>query len=260
MIGTDQYAYASRLRRVDPIPKLCLTAVGTVICLACDSVWVGAFTLLFLSVLSVWLGGTRPGVLVRFFRVPLFFLVVGCVTILVERYPPGTPMLASIRVGGSLWGLSPGSLYRGARLFFKAMGAIACMYFLALNTPMTDLSMALERLHVPKLFVELMELIYRFIFVLTETMGRIRVAQESRLGYVGFRRSIESMGGLCSMVFLRAWRKGDRIFSALESRGYTGSLTTLNDAYESGKGLYLAAAGTAALQLGVFWLERGAGL
>ena len=40
------------------------------------------------------------------------------------------------------------------------------MYFLSLNTPVTDLTMALERLHVPRLLVELMELIYRFIFVI----------------------------------------------------------------------------------------------
>lgn len=63
------------------------------------------------------------------------------------------------------------------------------MYFLALNTPVTDVTMALERMHVPHLLVELMELIYRFIFVLTETASRIRLAQESRLGYQGLRRS-----------------------------------------------------------------------
>ena len=81
-----------------------------------------------------------------------------------------------------------------------------------------------------------MELIYRFIFVLTETASRIRLAQESRLGYQGLRRSLSSLGTLASMVFLRAWRKADRVYTALESRGYSGSLVTLSGGYRGGRG------------------------
>ena len=256
MMGTDRYAYASRLRKKEPIPKLCAAAVATVVCLCCNSIAVGICTVLLMSLLSIALGGTKPKVLLRFFRIPLVFLLLGCLTILVERQPLGTSMLLAVRVGGSLWGLTPGSLWLGGRIFCKAMGVIACMYFLALNTPMTDLTLALEQLHIPKLFVELMELIYRFIFVLTEALDRIRTAQESRLGYVGFRRSMESAGTLCSMVFLRAWRKGDRVYSALESRGYTGSLDTLPADYEGGHFLYAWAAGAVAIQLITFFVER----
>lgn len=256
-MGTDRWAYQSRLRRVEPIPKIALSAAAAVVCLCCGSTLVGLFTLLAMAALSAALGGVRPRVLLHFFKVPLLFLVIGTLTILVGAYPPGTPLLLGVRVGGSLWGLSSASLALGARIFCKAMGVISAMYFLALNTPMTDLTLALERLHAPKLFVELMELIYRFIFVLTETMGRIRVAQASRLGYVGFRRSMGSAGTLCSMVFLRAWRKGDRVYAALESRGYTGRLDTLPTAYEAGGRFYLLAGLVAAAQLGVFLLERG---
>ena len=130
------------------------------------------------------------------------------------------------------------------------------MYFLSLNTPVTDLTMALEKLHVPKLLVELMELIYRFIFVLAETAANIRLAQESRLGYQGFRRSVNSLGTLSSMVFLQAWRKGQSIYTALESRGYTGSLTTLAGDYTPGLWLLPLTAGVAGGQLLVFCLER----
>ncbi|MEG1878082.1 MAG: cobalt ECF transporter T component CbiQ [Pseudoflavonifractor sp.] len=259
MIGTDRYAYLSRLRRTAPIPKLCLAFAPMLICIGCSSVAVGLATLLVMSAATLWLGGLRFGVLLHFFRVPLAFLALGCLTILVEAVPAGTPMLLALPVGGSLWGISPGGLWRGLRIFAGAMGAISCMYFLALNTPMTDLTLALEKLHVPKLFVELMELIYRFVFVLTEEMHRIRVAQDSRLGYRSMGQSFSSVGTLCSMVFLRAWRRGDRVYSALESRGYTGSLTTLSATYTPGRGLYGLALGVAALQIAVFYLERAVG-
>ena len=92
--------------------------------------------------------------------------------------------------------------------------------------------------------------------VARDTAPSISSAQASRLGYRGFRRSISSLGLPDSMVFLRAWKKGDRIYTALESRGYTGSLVTLAAMYRPGRGLYPLAAIAAAGQLAVFWLER----
>ena len=101
-----------------------------------------------------------------------------------------------------------------------------------------------------------MELIYRFIFVLMDTAGRIRVAQESRLGYGSFRKSLDHMGDLVSLVFLRAWRKGDKVYTALESRGYDGSLSTLSAAYTGGGRVYAWGAAAAALQVVTLLLER----
>lgn len=178
------------------------------------------------------------------------------VTILINSYPQGAPVLLAVPVGERLWGFDGAALLRAGRLFCKALGAVGAMYFLALNTPMTDVTMALERLHVPHLMVELMELIYRFIFVLTETASRIRLAQESRLGYQGLRRSLSSLGTLASMVFLRAWRKADRVYTALESRGYSGSLVTLSGDYARGAWLYPLTAAVAAVQLAAWYFER----
>ena len=229
-MGTDRYAYQSRLRRISPMPKLLLTGSALVLCLLCDSVTVGLVTLLGMWGLVTALGGLSPRVFLRFLCVPMAFLAIGCVTILINSYPQGAPVLLAVPVGA--------------------------MYFLALNTPVTDVTMALERLHVPHLLVELMELIYRFIFVLTETASRIRLAQESRLGYQGVRRSLSSLGTLASMVFLRAWRKADRVYTALESRGYSGSLVTLSGGYARGAWLYPLTAAVAAVQLTAWYLER----
>ncbi|MGE4353865.1 MAG: cobalt ECF transporter T component CbiQ [Oscillospiraceae bacterium] len=256
-MGTDRYAYLSRLRRTDPIPKFWLSISALLVCLFCESISVGVFTLVFLSALSVFLGGQRPGVVLRFLKIPVVFLVIGCITIVFRPISGEDGALFSVRLFSRwLWGVTPDYLYMGAMVLFKAMGTISAMYFLSLNTPMTDLIAALERLHMPRLMIELMELIYRFIFVLSEAAERIHTAQESRLGYTGFKHGINSLGVLASMVFLRAWKRGDRVWSALESRGYTGSLKTLPQIYEKGNRLYAFAVGIALLQLAVLLLER----
>lgn len=255
-MGTDRYAYQSKLRRVSPMPKLLLTAVSLLLCLCCDSIAVGLATLVGMGLLTRLLGGLSLRVYLHFLKIPLAFLLIGSITVLFHSYPAGTAVLAAVPVGSRLWGFDAAALQQASTLFCKAMGAVACMYFLTLNTPVTDVTMALEKLHVPRLLVELMELIYRFIFVLAETAANIRIAQESRLGYQGLRRSISSLGTLISMVFLRAWRKADRVYTALESRGYANHLTTLSSGYRPGRWLYPVTAGVALGQLLVFCLER----
>ena len=59
-MGTDRYAYQSRMRRVSPMPKLLLTAVSLVLCLCCDSIAVGLATLVGMGVLTWLLGGLSP--------------------------------------------------------------------------------------------------------------------------------------------------------------------------------------------------------
>ena len=254
-MGTDRYAYLSRLRGMDPIPKIFLSMAALLVCLFCESITVGIFTMVVLSAFTVLIGGQKVRVVLHFMKVPLVFLVIGCLTIIFR--PIGEEeALWAVHLLGYRWGITEAYLRLGLMVFCKAMGTISAMYFLSLNTPMTDLTMALERLRVPKLFVELMELIYRFIFVLADAAGRIRTAQESRLGYLTVRQGMHSLGTLVSMVFIRSLKQGNRVYAALESRGYTGSLTTLPGQYSPGRWLYGLGLATAAAQLLVLYLER----
>ena len=94
-MGTDRYAYQSRLRRVSPLPKLLLTVVALVICLCCDSVAVGIATLILMGVLITALGGLSPGVYLHFLKVPLIFLVIGTLT-----PPVGVCLFVSSSISG----------------------------------------------------------------------------------------------------------------------------------------------------------------
>ena len=255
-MGTDRWAYRSRLRRVDPLPKLVFSLAVLAVCLCCGSWPVGLATALAMGALTAGLGGLPRGVYLRFLKIPLAFLAVGCATMLVRAYPAGTPLIAALPLGGRLWGFDGAALAGAGQVFCTALGCVGAMYFLALSTPVTDLTLCLGRLHVPRLLVELMELIYRFIFVLSDTAASIRTAQASRLGYRGARRSLNSLGLLASQVFLRAWKRADRLYAALESRGYTGSLNTLPGDYAPGRGLYPLALAVAAGQLAILFVER----
>ena len=257
MIGTDRYSYLSRLKDVDPTAKLAASFVSIVLCLGTGGMLASIVAIFTFAALLSWKGGTKAADFFRLLRVPFWFLVVGAVTVVLARFPNRDGVLWGVAVGGSVYGVSAGSLLVGVRLVVRALGCVASVYFTVLSTPVTDLLLALKRLHVPKLLLTLMELIYRFIFVLTETAQRMHIAQQARLGYGSLRQSFHSFGTLLAMVFIRAYRRADRIYVSLEARGYEGEVQTLPPHYRSGRTVYLWCLGLTCVQLAVCLLERG---
>lgn len=237
-MGTDRCAYRSRLRNVDPVPKVVFALMTMPICLASSQVLVGVVSFVVLSLCNLWMGGQKARDLLGYLKVPVSFLLVGCLTIVLRPVGEQEALWSVLLLGRFRWGITQEYLYQGLLVMTKAVGSISAMYFLSMNTPMTDLTMGLERMRVPKLLVELMELVYRFIFILAEEAKSIRIAQESRLGYYGLKGSVRALGELASTLFHRALKRGERVYVALESRGYTGTLTTLPDQYRSGTWLY----------------------
>lgn len=232
MIGTEKYAYSSKLRNTDPITKILITVGIMFLCIILNNIYVSLVTLVSMSVINIKMGGHDVKDLWKMFRIPMGFIFLGVVTIIVGKYAPDTELIAGVSIGGSLYGISSAGLIQALNIFTKAMGVIGSVYFLVMNTPMTDINLALGRMHVPTLFVELMELVYRFIFILTETAENIKVAQNSRLGYIDIRTSYKSTGDLVSRLFISSYKKADHIYNALESRGYDGEIKTLGSEYE----------------------------
>ena len=94
---------------------------------------------------------------------------------------------------------------------------------------MTDILEVLRKLHVPALLIELMLLIYRFIFVLLETASAITTAQKSRLGNRNYRTKVRAFGSMGSALFIRAFRRANALYDAMESRCYDGTIRVLSE-------------------------------
>ena len=122
---------------------------------------------------------------------------------------------------------SRASVLWGGLLCVRALAAVTCLYFLSLNTTMTDILGVLAKLHLPPLVIELMMLVYRFIFVLLETASAIMVSQESRLGNRTVGAGIRAFGGMTASLFILALRKSGALYDAMESRCYDGRIRVL---------------------------------
>ena len=82
-------------------------------------------------------------------------------------------------------------------------------------------------MHMPRLLIELMMLIYRFVFILLHTASAIMTAQEARLGNRDYRTQLRAFGKMLTALFFISLRKANALYDAMEARGYDGTINVL---------------------------------
>jgi cobalt/nickel transport system permease protein len=224
----DRYAYTNRMRSLDPAQKGGLALLVITLCLLLNRPLVGIVAVGWVWVITTQWAGIPGRVFGRLLLVEGSFLVLAVVGVALSvstTPPPATTWQWNI---GPLWvSSSTAALEHAALLVSRALGSAAAMNFLALTTPLVDIVELLRRLRVPALLIDLMVIIYRFIFILLERREHMYIAQQSRLGYSTRWNAMKSTALLGSRLFVEAYRHSQRMQVALESRGYDGTLRVL---------------------------------
>lgn len=118
------------------------------------------------------------------------------------------------------WGISSESLALALRVGLRAIVATGAMFLLLELNPIYLLCSELRRMGLPRLFVDLIELSYRYINLLLETGEQILQAQRCRLGYRGIKAKIEHSGLLFAQSFVLAHSEAEAMYEGLLSRQY----------------------------------------
>ena len=228
MIAIDKLCYNSRLRYENAGEKSAFAVITLCICVMSRSIAVASVVLAVTGILTVKKGGVPVFRYLKFLTIPLAFLLLSTLAILfhIKREPLD---LFAIPLGG--WYLTAGtdSFFYAVQLVFTALAAVSCLYFLSFTTPMPDILEVLKKLHCPALLMELMLLIYRFIFILLDTADAISTSQSCRLGNRNYRTALKSFGLLGSALMIRAVQRSGRLYDAMEARCYDGRIQVLSE-------------------------------
>jgi cobalt/nickel transport system permease protein len=147
---------------------------------------------------------------------------------------PGKPAFAIPLGGWTLVATEPG-LIRFGSIVARSWVAVQMAILLTATTRFPDLMHALRHLHVPQLIVAIVGFMYRYLEVLSDEVARLLRARESRSagipgqksgGTIGWRAQVA--GNMAGQLFLRSYERSDRIFAAMQARGYTGEFLTIN--------------------------------
>jgi cobalt/nickel transport system permease protein len=233
MLKIDGFAYTNRLRQVHPLEKAAFAFITMFLCLGFSLPVISCIVILLMAFATVGLARIPVIVYIKLMLLPFLFLLIGVITIAVSVSTQSLEagQLAGITISGITVGLTYNGLITAGGLFFKSLGAVSCLYFLSLTTPAVEMAAVMRKLKFPSLFIELTDLIYRFIFVMLATADEIYISQSSRWGYASLKNSIKSLGQLTAALFVKALHRSQTLFTALSSRGYTGQLNVLTPEY-----------------------------
>ena len=223
----DTLAYTNRLRRLPPEHKLIFAIVTLLISLATHppvqiiiALWMGIWTVVYAKI--------PAGIYIRILAVASFFWLTSLPALVIN----GISVVDISQVQNDSWfGLNLGyyyiyisrnGFYQALTIFTRAFASVSCLYFLMLTVPFTEVLETLRRFKFPTLLIELLLLMYRFIFILWNTATDLSIAQKSRLGYRNFRTSIKSLALLVGQLLKRTLQKYSQFSLGLEARGMNG--------------------------------------
>jgi cobalt/nickel transport system permease protein len=131
----------------------------------------------------------------------------------------GPPRLAVLGVA-----LSVPGLHAAATVTLKATFGLLATGILAATTPAPEIITGLERLRVPRVFTAVASFMVRYLDVLAAELSRMRTAALCRGGNPRWIWQVRDITiGLGALV-VRTFERGERVYLAMASRGYTGTL------------------------------------
>lgn len=152
------------------------------------------------------------------------FLVAG---VLLSRLPIGGILLRAgvvlpFSATFGLFSVIAGDLPRALSLVFRSYCSAVAVLILAGSTPLPQLLRGLESLGAPKLFVLVVQFLYRYLFVISEQAQHMRLAAACR-----GRWSFRAAAGAVAVLFARSYARAQGIHQAMLARGFTGRMPLL---------------------------------
>ena len=229
VLSVDYYAYASHMRSWNATFKVIFSMLCLLLCLILNNIYVSIAVILIMGYMTVVIGGLELDHYISMLLIPIVFLLFGSAAIAVG-FSWNSVGQYNLNVFGWFYiYCSQASLWKASGLIFKALGAVSALYMMTLTTPLSELIVVLRKAHIPKVIIELMNMIYRYIFIMLDTHSRMKNSAEARLGYVDFKTSCYSFGQVASNLLIVSLKRGTDYYNALESRCYNGDLQFLEE-------------------------------
>jgi cobalt/nickel transport system permease protein len=235
--GDDVAARPGLLQRVDPRVKLVsLLAFVVVSVLVTQSgvllaLLVVAVALALASRISLGLFAVRAWIFV-----PVFTAIVALPAItnwvtpgdaVLTVWSGGSPQAGPFGLPGSLTITVPG-LQVAARLVLRATDAVSFAVLLTLTTRWDQLLRALRVIRVPRMFVVVLAMAYRYVHLLVRLAGEMALARRSRtVGRATAAEDRRFLGAAAATLFGKAQATSEQVYGAMVARGYRGETYTL---------------------------------
>jgi cobalt/nickel transport system permease protein len=173
--------------------------------------------------------------------------VVICGSAVWARLPLGGVLLRAAAVfpftlafAGICW--AAGDPARGISVLFKAYLSALTALVVVSTTPLPLLLRGLEMTGAPRYLLMVVQVLYRYLFVISEEAQHMVIAARSR-GWVRGRLRFRAAAGALAVLFARSYTRAQDIHRAMLARGFSGHFQTLGSPhFRSADGCFMCLA------------------
>ena len=222
-VFTEEHAHKKGwLQSVDPRAKLGMFVAMILAASLTGSVWVLA-ALYVVALAAAWVSKVPFDFFIKrvWLGIPFF---AGIVVIPSIFFVPGA-RLFDIALGGFHIAPSIPGLIGAAILVARVGVSVSLAVLLVLTTSWSDLLKSLQAVRVPQIFIVLLSMTYRYIFLFLHTTNGLFEVRKSRMvGKTGGSEQrawiVGSMGSLAG----RSFKMSNDVYAAMLARGFTGKI------------------------------------
>ena len=142
--------------------------------------------------------------------------------------------LGTLGLGPLSLTISGEGLVMFATIALRSWICVQAALLLAFTTPFHELVDGLRELRLPQVMVSIISFMYRYLGVLADEATRMSRARASRSadpdgrggGSLTWRAKVT--GAMVGSLFLRSYERGERIYAAMQARGFEGEFRHLH--------------------------------
>lgn len=154
----------------------------------------------------------------------LLFYALSLPALLIEVAPGSAQGVVLVDWGNGTLLLSPIGAVQAEQLLLRVGACLSCFLFLIVTTPFAALLNMMERLRFPAVVIELMLIMYRFLFLLGDTAAGMMLARKLRGGARGFGAAVADTTSLAGRLFVKTMERYRGAAIGYTVRGYEGTI------------------------------------
>ncbi len=209
------------LQRLDPRVKVAVLAFALLVAASLRS-WPTQLALLAMLVGLLLASRLSLATVARLLAgLPLFTLLVTAPALVLVPGPPLVHLPFGLTVtSNGFWSV--------VTIMLRVTTSLAAAIALVLTTRWTDLLAAFRALRIPLLFVLVLAMAYRYVFVLLELLQDLLLARRSRsLAATRDREHRRWLASALGVLFQRSLRTSEQVYLAMTARGFRGEPRSL---------------------------------
>jgi cobalt/nickel transport system permease protein len=239
------------LQRLDPRVKL-LGILALVVPAAASRSFAVIAGLFAVAVVLAALSKVSFGVLLKRVWIAVL-LFTGVIALPAPFVTPGQAVYHLPWLG---WSVTAQGLASAGYLVLRVETAATLCVLLVLTTPWNHVLNALRVFHVPAVLVAILGMTYRYLFLVLQSAHDMFESRRSRMiGELTARERRRVAASSAGVLMSKTFDLSNEVYLAMQSRGYRGEVSTLDEFQIRGLDWAMLAA-FALLSIAAFWLGR----